>query len=111
MAQMATTATIRKAMAMRSGRLRRRAAASISPVFGMSVTKRFSRHRASRLRLAVADARIDQRIGKIDDEIDDDDEAGEHHRRALDEGNVALLHRFDGERAQAGQGEGDFHEN
>src|ERR1043166_4061553 len=98
MAQIATTATIRKAMAMRSGRRPRRAATSISPVFGMSVTA--SCRGSSRLRLAVADARIDQRIGKVDNEVDRDEEAGENDCGTLHQRTVALLHRLDGERAQ-----------
>src|SRR5689334_2096262 len=110
MAQIATTATIRTAIATRSGRRRRRAAASISPEFASSVMAGLSCQWTSRLRLAVADAWIDQRIGEIDDKIDDDDEEGKDDGRSLHQRDVALLHSFDGQRAQAGKREGDFDE-
>src|SRR6266404_4230933 len=53
----------------------------------------------------VADARIDRDIGEIDQHVDDEEEDHDQQDTALDRGNVALEHRVDQERADAGPGE------
>ena len=70
------------------------------------VRVRMSARRAHDGDPAEADARIDQRIDHVDDQVDEHHEAGEDQRRPLDQRDVALLHRVDDQRAEAGKREG-----
>src|SRR5690606_19667595 len=78
--------------------------------------RRAGRRRGAGRRIAwpwsIPDARVEQRIGAIDDQIDEDVYEGEEQRQALYDGVVARQHGFDHQPSQPGDIEhrfGDHH--
>ncbi len=54
---------------------------------------------------SVGEARVDRRIGEIDQEIDEDHAAGEQHHEILHHDEIALRDRLEDQPPEAGQGE------